>query len=244
MDKRDRVRVEHLNRVGQFGVTNAADWTPQGGAQPTPAQAKAAALYQQLNAPDTGFLALLEGFETGREIGSSGFHGGVTSKTTIRNGIMLDLSLWNEAAAAIASTQHKPEIMDGFHVPHGVSAEDFAARVNAIIAAATPLRAEFIELAFDDNFLEDMGDRVKAFGEATDEKDTSLQGQTGAHGGLSATIRDALKVTKQLNVLMKNLYKAVPDKLAAWLTAAHIQRVGTSGKSKKPAGGGTAGTPA
>jgi hypothetical protein len=56
---------------------------------------------------------------------------------------------------------------------------------------------------------------------------------------LSATIRGAFMATKQLNVPMKNLYETLPDKLSAWLTASHEQRVGTSGKSK-PNGGGTA----
>lgn len=131
------------------------------------------------------------------------------------------------------------EVMDGFRVPHGVSAEAFAARVRGIIEAATPLKVDFIALAFADDFLDEMNQRVAAFGNADDEQDTSLQGQTGAHGGLSATIQAGLKVTKQLNVLMQNLYKTMPDKLAAWLTAAHVQRVGTSGKAK-PAGGTTA----
>ncbi|MGI8432223.1 MAG: hypothetical protein ACR2MW_08045 [Chthoniobacterales bacterium] len=40
--------------------------------------------------------------------------------------------------------------------------------------------------------------------------------------------------------MLKNLYRTQPDKLAAWLTAANIQRVGTSGKKNKPADGGGA----
>lgn len=236
MNRRDRVRVEHINRVGQFGLTNAADWTPQGGAQPTPAQTKTIALYGQLNTPQTGIVVILEGFETGRETGATGYHGGTTSKASVRNGIMLDLKDWNEAAAAIASDQNRPEIMEGFRIPHGVSTEAFAAKVNAIVAAATPLEADFIALGFADDFLTAMTARVEDFENATDDKETGLQSQTGAHGGMSATIREGLKVTKQLNVLMKNLYKTVPEKLAAWTTAAHIQRVGTSGKSKPPGG--------
>ena len=233
MEKRDRVRVEQINRVGQFGQTNAADWTPQGGGQPTPAQASAIALYQQLNAPSTGIVAVLEGFETGRETGATGYHGGTTSKSTLRHGIMLDLKDWNEAASAIASSQHRPEIMDGFRMPYGVSTEAFAAKVNAFVAAATPLETDFIALGFADDFLAAMTQRVDDFENAGDDKDTGLQSQTGAHGGMSATIREGLTVTKQLNVLMKNLYKTQPDKLAAWLTAAHVQRVGVR-KPKDP----------
>jgi hypothetical protein len=62
-----------------------------------------------------------------------------------------------------------------------------------------------------------------------------LQTQTGAGGGLSAAIADGLKVGKQLNVSMKKLYKNTPDKLAAWKTAFHTERIGQSKKPKTPA---------
>lgn len=236
MDKRDRVRIDHLNRVAQFGITNAADWTPAPGTPPTKAQTNAANLYAQLNAADTGVVALLSTFGAGRASGAADSHGGVVSKATIRNGIMLDLALWNESAGAIASAQSRPEIMAGFHPPHGVSMEEFPNKVNAIIQAATPLESDFIKLGFAEDFIQDMRDRVKAFGDAKDDKDEGLQKQAGAHGGSSATIRTGLTITKQLNVLMKNLYKTNPEKLAAWKTAFHIERVGTSGKSKKKTG--------
>ncbi len=241
MDKRDRVRIDHLNRVGQFGITNAADWTPAPGTPPTSAQTNAASLYAQLNTADTGVVARLSNFGIGRATGAADPHGGVVSKATVRNGIMLDLTLWNESAGAIASAQNRPEIMAGFHPPHGVSMEDFPNKVNAIINAATPLEADFIKLGFAEDFIQEMRDRLLAFGEAKDDKDEGLQKQAGAHGGSSATIRLGLTVGKQLNVLMKNLYKTVPEKLAAWKTASHIERVGTSGKSGKKTG--DSGTP-
>jgi hypothetical protein len=239
MDKRDRVRIDQINRVGQFGITNAADWTPAGGGPATPAQTNAASLYDQLNTPDTGIVAQLGTFGTGRATGAADSHGGVVSKATVRNGIMLDLADWNEAAGAIASAQNKPEIMAGFHPPHGVSMEDFPNEVNAIIAAATPLESDFVALGFAATFIQDMKDRVTAFGNAKDDKDEGLQKQVGSHGGSSATIRAGLTVTKQLNVLMKNLYNGNAEKTAAWATASHIERVGTSGKKKPPGNSGT-----
>ena len=233
MDKREKARVEHVGRVGKFGTVNAADWTATPPATPTPAQAKTVQLCAALNTPTTGSVALLEKFGTGQQAGEADFHGGTTSKSVLRHGIMLDMSDWNETAGAIATAQNTPEIMDGFRVPHGTSAETFAAKVRAIIDNAVPLEAEFIALGYEDDFIQEMRDRVDAFENAKDDKDEGLQKQTGSRGGLGATIREALKITKQLNVLMKKLYKNAPDKLAAWTTAFHTERVGTSGKSKK-----------
>ena len=78
-----------------------------------------------------------------------------------------------------------------------------------------------------------MRDRVVAFESAKDDKEEGLQTQSRGRGGLGATLREGLKAGKQLNVLMKKLYKDAPDKLAAWTTAFHTERVGKSGKAKK-----------
>lgn len=231
MDKRDRVRVEQINRVGRFVQTNAPDFGPL---QPG-AKAKAEELSDKLNTKDTGLLDDLEKFETGRETGAVGFHGGTTSKASLRHGIILDLVFWNETAATIASAESKPEIMDGFRVPHGASDESFAAKVRAIIKAADPLKTEFIALGFASDFLDEMTQRVDALEAAKADKAGGLEEQKGAFGGLSATIRAGILAGRQLNVIMKNLYKDDPEKLAAWATAYHTERVGVSGKKKTPA---------
>jgi hypothetical protein len=234
MNARERARVEQISRVGKFGENNAADWTSAPGTPPTPAQTNAAALYAGLNTPTTGVCALLEKFETGQQSGSSDFHGGATSKSVLRHGIMLDLSEWNETAGAIATAQNKPEIMDGFRVPHGVSAETLAAKARANAENAEALETDFIALGYAADFVEEFLDRVQAFEQAEDDKATGLQKQTGSGGGLSATISEGLKITKQLNVLMKKLYEKIPEKLAAWQTAFRTERVGQSKKAKKP----------
>ncbi len=231
MDKRDRVRVEQINRIAQFVSNKGVSL----GQLQTKAKAKAQDLITQLSDSGEGIVIQLEGFETGRETGAVGFHGGTTSKATLRNGIILDLMFWNETAAAIASTDGKPEIMDGFRVPHGASDETFAAKVRAIIKAADPIKDKFIALGFDANFLDQMTQRVDAFEAAKADKSGGLVQQKGAFGGLSATIREGILVGRQLNVIFKNLYKGDAEKLASWETAYHIERVGVSGKKKKAA---------
>ncbi len=231
MDKRDRVRVEQINRVAQFVQNNAADIA----SLQADAKAKAQDLLGQLNDGQTGIVPQLEKFETGRETGAVGFHGGTTSKATLRNGIILDLIFWNETAGTIASTESKPEIMDGFKVPHGASDETFAAKVRAIIKAADPIKDKFFALGFPADFLDQMGHRVDEFETAKANKAGGLEEQKGAFGGLNATIQQGILVGRQLNAIMKNRYKGDAEKLAAWETAYHIERVGVSGKKKQPA---------
>src|SRR5450432_906564 len=80
MDKREKARVQQLGRVGQFGITNAADWAATPPTPPTSAQFKAAALYAELDTPTTGTIARLEKFETGQQSGGSDFHSGTTEQ--------------------------------------------------------------------------------------------------------------------------------------------------------------------
>jgi hypothetical protein len=231
MDKRDRVRVEHINRIAQFVGNSEVSFGPL----PAKAKTKAQDLVSELNDGKEGLVVQLEGFETGRETGAVGYHGGATSKASLRHGIILDLIFWNETAAAIASVEGKPAIMDGFRVPHGASDEKFAAKVRAIVKAADPLTDEFIALGFATDFLDQMTQRVDAFEAAKADKTGGLVEQKGAFGGLSATIREGIVVGRQLNVIFKNLYKGDAERLAAWETAYRIERVGVSGKKKQPA---------
>ncbi len=242
MDARDTARVNAIKRMGTFGTNNADDWTPQRPGTATKAQANAKALVAQLNDEETGVIARLARFTTGQQSGAAGFHGGVTSKSTQRDGIMLELKSWNEAAAAIARKLGKPEIMDGFRMPHGVGDEKLAARARSFAEKAGPLEEEFLKLGKDDDFIADLAERVKEFEKAKEDKGEGLENQMGAGGGLDATIEEGLTVMAQLVVLLKNLYKDQPDRLAALLTACHIQRAPKRKKKEeeekgKPAAG-------
>jgi hypothetical protein len=232
MNARERTRVEQINRIAKFGEDNAGDWKAASGGPASPSQAKTADLYKQLTKPTTGVRARLEEFQTGQETGSADFHVGTTSKSVLRHGIMLDLSEWNETAGAIATALEQPAIMDGFRVPHGVSAKTLAAKARAVAKKAEALATEFVALGYEEEFVEQFLERVEAFETAKEEKATGLQKQTGSGGGLSATIADGLKIGKQLNVSMKKLYKNTPEKLAAWNTAFRTERVGPAKKAK------------
>ncbi|MBV9659249.1 MAG: hypothetical protein JO295_14205 [Verrucomicrobia bacterium] len=234
MDARDRARVEAIGRLGVFGTNNAADWTPTKAANATPAQLNAQALFAQLNTAETGVIARLATLSAGQQSGAADFHGGVTSKSALRHGILEEMRSCNEAAAAIAHAQNKPEIMDDFRLPHGVSDEVLAARALSFADKAQAWEDEFIKLGKDDDFIQELKDRVTAFSQAKDDKGVGLQKQKGAGGGLDATIAEGLVVLHQLTVLLKNLYKNQPDKLAELVTATHVQRAPKRKKQDAP----------
>ncbi len=226
MNKRDKVRVEQIDRTGKFVIDNEADFETL----PPAAKTTAMALATPLNAAGTGLLARLEKFEVGRETGNISFHSGTTSKATLRHGIVLTLMEWLETAGTIAARDETPEIMSGFRVPHGVKAEEFAAKATAIVESATAIEQKFLDLGYPADFLQDMTDRIEAFEKAKDDKSAGLGKQVGSHTGLSDAIREGTLIGRQLNTIFNNLYRTNPAKLAEWATAFHTERVG-SGKS-------------
>ena len=240
MEARNKSRIAAIIRTAGFGVSHATDWTPVAPAPATPAQTATAALFLQLSAEDTGILARMSQMGVDILLGTGGFHGGTTAKSVQRDGIQLTLKGINEGVAAVAAAQKRPELMDSFRMPHGD--DDLLKRTALAFATnAAAIEDDLIALGFEENFIEDLKERVRKFGEADKNKDEGLQGQVGSGDGLDGVIDEGLLVLKQLNVLMKNLYKADAVKLGEWTTAAHIERVWTSGK-KKPATDGT--TPA
>jgi hypothetical protein len=122
--------------------------------------------------------------------------------------------------------------MDDFRMPHGVSDQKLAAVALAFAdKAGPPLEAKFLTLNLPATFIQDLKDRVAAFNTAKEDTASGLEKQTGARSGLGATIAEGLTIGRQLNVIMKNLYKSNPAMFTAWTTAYHIERVG--GKKKK-----------
>lgn len=234
MNKRDRVRIEQINRIADFAQANKADLNSLTGA----AKTNALGLLASLTTKDTGIVDRLQGFETGREAGAIDFHEGAATKATLRDGIMQELADWNEAAGTIAASESTPEIMKGFRLPHGVSGEAFGAKVRAICDHAEGMATKFTALAFDDDFVEQMRTRITDFEAADGSKEAGMNDKTGARSGLSATIREGVVAGRQLNVIFKKIYKDDAEKRTAWATAFHTDRVGVSARSKKNTGNG------
>ena len=222
MNARVRTRIDMIKRAGDFGAANAADYTTP--VTVSPAQTKAQTLFAALNDPATGLIARLAANATAQASSEGEFHGGTTSKTVLRDALMLELRGLNLSAEAIATETHDPGLMDKFRMPHGVSDLRLAADARAFGLAATPLSAQFIDLGHEPTFLADLEAHVVAFENADTEQNDGEEDQVGATAGFGPLIADALAKIKSLNAIMHNLYKANAVKLAAWRTASHVER--------------------
>jgi hypothetical protein len=239
MDAREQARFDALKGASGFGVNNAADFNPVPPAVSTKAQGLFASLGIVADGdeatPKNTVLGNLIRAIKNQQSGAGNFHGGTTAKSVQREGLMAVLRSINKSAGAIATAQKTPEIMDSFRIPHGTNDTETSARALAFADAAVPLEAEFIALEQPADFIAALRKRVVDFGNADDSQNTGLQDQAGATASIDALIDQGLGILTQLDAIMHNKYAATAAKLAAWLTASHIQRPSASKPAAPPA---------
>jgi hypothetical protein len=234
MNAREEARFDAVKRVGTFGTNNASDFTTPvpPAAAVTPGQTKAKTLFDSLNTPTIGLIDQIAKNAENQQTGTGTAKGGTTSKEVLRDALMLELKGLNRSAAAIATAQHKPEIMDHFRMPHGVSDPVLAAKARAIADAGAPLTTDFVALGHETTFVADLKAHVTAFEQAETTQSTGRQTQAGATEGFEPLLREAMTAVKQLDAFMHNFYKTNAAKLGEWHTASHVER---QPKPKKPA---------
>ena len=238
MNTKDQTRFDALKGASSFGANNAGDFKPAAGAPTIKAKALFAALGavadgEDATTKDTVLGNLVRAIKA-QDAGKGDYHGGTASKSVQRDGLMEVLRNWNRTAAAIATAQSRPEIMENFRIPHGTNDTETVARARAFADAAEPLKAEFLALAHPADFVDALRQRIADFEAAADDQSTGMQDRAGATAGISDLIGQGLVILKQLDAIMYNLYAANPQKLAAWLTASNIARSSTSVKQPTP----------
>ena len=233
MNAREVACFDAVQRVGIFGTNNASDFTtpvPPNIAV-TPGQTQATQLFADLNTPTTGLIARIAKNAETQQSGTGTARGGTTSKTVLRDALFLELKGINRSAAAIATAQSKPEIMDKFRMPYGVADEVLVAKSKAIADAAAPLATDFIAHGHDTTFVADLRAHIDAFKAAETTQDTGEQTQAGATGGFAHLLEQAMTKVHQLDAFMHNFYKSNAVKMGEWKTASHVER---QAKAKKP----------
>lgn len=242
MNAYEQRRYDALKRVADFGTNNMAELTavipPATGL--TPGQAKAKELFLSLSTPETGLLArILENAESQtREKGES--EGGTTSKTVRHDALMLDLREVNRTAAAIATAQHRPEIMSQFRMPHGATETELVAEANAMAKAADAMKADFIEYAMPETFVADLRARIAEYQAADSPQNVGEQKSSGATAGFGPLMEEGLRTKTQLEAFVHNFYRSNAARLGEWKTASHIERAAKKkkdGPSTPPAPG-------
>jgi hypothetical protein len=187
-------------------------------------QTLAAQLFDDLSKPETGLIARLAQNAETQQSGTGTARGGTTSKAVLRDALLLELKGLNRTASAMAAAKGKPEIMDKFRMPTGVSDTVLVAKARAIVDAASPMAADFVLYGHETTLADDLRAQIEAFNNADATQSTGEQTQAGATEGFNPLLQEGMTKSKQLDAIMHNLYRSNAQKLGEWRTASHVER--------------------
>ena len=217
MNKHYTRRDDMFVRVQTFGNNNAADFA---------AGSIAAQKFAVVSTVIKGLTSAGVGQKPGRD----------TSKAVLLGDIQIDLQNITRTASAIAQTE--PGFADAFrspgeHTPAAVlrTADKFIAQLLPqagdsadVLAAKTALVAKFVAHEMKPDFATTLQSDYTDYTSERDLHETKRQIGVGDTTIIEQLIAQGMEAVNTLTAIMHNKYASQPDKLAAWLTASHVER--------------------
>jgi hypothetical protein len=216
MNDRQRVRYERTGRMATFGlVTNGADFP-------------ATSLGGQLFAECGGLVQDVD------DAKAEQLHGKDTGKEVLVDALHLDL-------LAIAATSRgisvkEPGFKDKYRMPDSPSESALLTTGDAVVLALSVagVAQKFIDREMPADFVQHLKDDLKAIRDYKGGKEDTREESVEATAAIARLIKRSSEIKIELDPIVRNKYaRTNPDKIAAWRSAAHVERL--------PRGHGTGG---
>lgn len=219
MNDSDGRRVEMFIRVRQFGLDNAADF-PSGSVGET-----------QFSVI-SGVLDLTEQF-AGEQAASRGDARQLFEvKDTARENLRQDMY---EISRTARSMEYQfAGIAAKFKMPINRSDQNLLAVARAFYTDSAQYDNDFQAYGLDKNFRADLQTAIDTFEQSMNPTGTAIDEQVAATSELSAAIRRGMVARRILEGVVKNKYRNNVGKLAAWLSASHIERAPKKAPQNSP----------
>lgn len=85
--------------------------------------------------------------------------------------------------------------------------------------------ADFISYSLPATFLADLNAEIAAFETAVNAQSSNISDRIEAHAELANAISDGLILKRTLDPLVRNIFASDPGKIAAWASAAHVEKL-------------------
>jgi hypothetical protein len=217
MNDRDIRRYDSFKRVQTFGDDNAGDFAAGG-----VAQANFTTIDQ--------VIADLDKAKAGQVTNAN------TSMDTLLNAVRLDIQNITRTAAAV--DQDEPGFADKFHPPKAynpaallTTADAFLLQLadqptdsNAVKTAKAAMVAKFVAHEISAAFVTNLQTDRQAITNAQAAIESGSEDRVGNTAAINPLIQQGMKALNTLDAIMHNKYSAQPDKMAAWMSASHIER--------------------
>lgn len=216
MTDRERRRVEMFIRIRQFGTDNAADF---------PAGSIGAAQFAVID----GVLGETEQFAGEQAVGSGDARQLFVTKDTARENLRDDIY---EISRTARSMEYQFDgISAKFRMPRNRNDQDLLAAARAFYAESEQYDADFQEYGLDIKFRNNLQAAIDTFENSLEPTGTAIDEQVAATANIGEAIRRGMVARRILEGVVKNKYRNSVGKLAAWLSASHIERDPKSNKT-------------
>ncbi len=221
MDDMERLILEMVLRVNNFGVENSAMIA---------ANTIAAAKFAVIETFADQLIAMGELRTTAAQTKCSK----TVQRKMYRGEVKTDLSLMAKTATAIKKVN--PDFDNVFKVPHD-NLNDATlletARAFHTAASLPAVKKLFTGFALENDFLEDLAADTAGFEAAISEQDTANRARVGANADIDGMLPEVLQAVSVLKVVVPNMFRNDRAKLAEWTSASHVEKA--SAKPKTPA---------
>ncbi|MGI8788386.1 MAG: hypothetical protein ACR2HG_11575 [Pyrinomonadaceae bacterium] len=209
MNHHERRRYDMFIRVDEFGKTNAADF---------PAGSVGAAQFAEIGDVITQIQTLIGDQTASRD--DARFHYG--SKATMRENLREEMSDFNETARSMV--YQIPGIDLKFRLSRTANDADLLAAARAFYANSEEYNAQMIEYGLPPTFRADLMAAITDFETSLNAPGAAMDSQVEATSNIGDATRRGMQAVKTLEGVVKNKYRSNTGKLAAWLSASHIER--------------------
>lgn len=207
MNDSERRYYERHVRVKQFGTDNAGDFGGIGSTTFT----DHATLTNEIEAMGASQQA-------GVGTSSQEFEQKDTARELLRD-------LMSEVARTARSMEYQYDgIADLFRFQRNMTDVDLLNRARAFITNAAPYSGPFKDYKLSDDIVAELTPLADNFEASFGELDSAVADRVEAGANLAAKIRAANVKVRILDGIVKNTYANNPGKLAAWVSASHVEK--------------------
>lgn len=209
MNDQEKRTLDMFKRVRDFGAAHATLF---------PAPALARELFDEVAA----IVDELEEQASAESVGR-----GVARQSTAGKGvayaeIVEDLGILRRTARSIA--YKIPGVEEQFRVPHKQDGQELINTARAALAAAEPIKNEFLRREVPESVFQDLKTNIDAYEGALTGQHTGREDRTTAAASIDAAIERGMDAIRQLDPIVRNKFHNNHATLAAWLKAKRIER--------------------
>lgn len=208
--KKSEIRIlEMLRRVRQHGQQRAAAF---------PANSRGHELYALVGMSVTN----LERLSAEQSAYARAYRESTAQKNVAEEALRVLMESISRTARSMSRSN--PGVEETFRLPSTRDGETWLAAANAFVKEATPLADEFVRRGMPPDFIDDLKVRILAIGQAVEGQAEGTAGRVTSTARIAEAAREGVGAVRELDPIVRNIYKDDEAELAAWESASHVER--------------------